>query len=323
MKKSIAVAVLLSTLAAVAAVAATPAAQDHKPVVFLPKNNMRIPVGDVRAKGIDEAAFNSVMDRIQEVYGPIIAQHGGHLVINRLWTDETVNASAEQQGGDWIINMYGGLARHPAVTKDGMMLVACHELGHHLGGFPLIGGGGWASNEGAADYFANLKCLRKTLGDTASANIDPTAKSACEAVYPAGVDRAQCESGAMAGMSVSVLLAELGGSPKPDFTTPDTSTVDSTNDEHPAAQCRLDTYFAASLCAKPVGDDVSRSAPNGGCTKAEGFKVGMRPRCWYAPAAGAESVDPTLASKVNGEAASKAVSNSLESLRSALSSNEL
>src|SRR5579863_10079802 len=105
MKKVIAAAVMLSTFAAVAAVAATPAAQeDHQAVVFLPKNNMKIPVGDVRAKGIDEATFNSVMDRIEQVYGPIIAQHGGQLVVNRLWTDDTVNASAEQQGDQWIIN---------------------------------------------------------------------------------------------------------------------------------------------------------------------------------------------------------------------------
>jgi hypothetical protein len=307
---------------ALLALGIAPRAQDLKYSSFLPANNMRIPVGDVRAKGIDQAGFNVVMDKIEAVYGPIIAAHGGHLVVNRLWDDATVNASAEQQGGDWIINMYGGLARHPAVTQDGMMLVACHELGHHLGGFPLIGGGGWASNEGAADYFAGLKCLRLTLGDGAPGNTDPTAQSSCAAVYPAGAARNHCEASVMAGVSVSTLLAELGGSPTPTLTTPDTSTVDQTNDEHPAAQCRLDTYYQAALCGKPVDQDVSRSDPFGGCTQKDGFKVGSRPRCWYAPASGSEIESEVAKAHVSGSEV-KTVQTQIEALRAALSSNDL
>ena len=142
---------------------------------FLPPNDMKIPVGDFRAKGIQEEMFNSVLDRVQAVYGPIVAQHGGELVINRKWDDPTVNANAQRYGSRWIINMYGGLARHPAVTPEGFATVACHELGHHLGGFPKIWGlfGSWASNEGEADYFATLKCLRLVLPDQAPADLDP------------------------------------------------------------------------------------------------------------------------------------------------------
>lgn len=130
---------------------------------FLPPNDLRIPVGSLEANGISEAQFNQVLDQVQALYGPIIAARGGRLVINRLWSDSTVNASAERNGGQRIINMYGGLARHDAITQDGLALVACHELGHHLGGAPKFGifeRLDWASNEGQSDYFANLKCLR-------------------------------------------------------------------------------------------------------------------------------------------------------------------
>ena len=71
---------------------------------FLPPNDMKIPVGDhsiVGIKnngGITEAQFNMVMDRIAAIYTDKIRAKGGTLVINRLWSDETVNASAEQQG---------------------------------------------------------------------------------------------------------------------------------------------------------------------------------------------------------------------------------
>jgi len=60
--------------------------------------------------------------------------------------------------------MFGGLARHETMTPDGFATVVCHELGHHLGGVPKKFswfGNSWASNEGQADYFGIMKCLRK------------------------------------------------------------------------------------------------------------------------------------------------------------------
>lgn len=249
---------------------------------FLPKNNMRIPVGDVHALGLEENQFNKVLDRVEAVYAPIVAAHGGHLVINRLWDDATVNASAERDGDKWILNMYGGLARYKGVNFDGFALVACHELGHHLGGFPHYQGD-WASNEGEADYHATLKCLRRVLG-TKVANLDPYAKKRCEAVFKKKNDIAHCENGTMAGIDTAALLADLGGEPLPQLNTPDPTQVDQTNDDHPAAQCRLDTMFNGALCAKPVSEDLSDASPDpGACTEDQGYTVGLRPRCWYKP----------------------------------------
>lgn len=75
----------------------------------------------------------------------------------RLW-----NASAQRMGSTWVVNMYGGLARHNEITIDGFALVLCHEIGHHLGGAPKYGGfNTWGTNEGGSDYFATLKCLRR------------------------------------------------------------------------------------------------------------------------------------------------------------------
>src|SRR3569623_2303395 len=67
---------------------------------FLPDNTMRIPVSPFQiSSGLDQAGFNRVLARVQALYGPIVAAHGGHLVINRLWDDPTVNASANRS---WI-----------------------------------------------------------------------------------------------------------------------------------------------------------------------------------------------------------------------------
>lgn len=289
------VALPLAALTLVSLMAAAPAAPKHRES-FLPPNNLKHRIGAKDSGGISEAQFNQVMDQIQAVYGPIIAAHGATLQINRLWTDDTVNASAEEQGNTWILNMYGGLARDKSITQDGMMLVACHEMGHHLGGAPRYGGTDWAANEGEADYFANAKCLRRMFSRSETASFThgaflsddvAIAKAQCAKSFPGAKDQALCLRDAEAGMSVTALLASLGGEAPAHFDTPDTSVVTATNDEHPAAQCRLDTYFQGSLCSKSYTIDMSPTDPAvGGCVVSQGYKSGMRPHCWYKPADG-------------------------------------
>ena len=52
---------------------------------YLPPNNMFIPVGAKNAGGITQIQFNEVIDKVYEVYSPIIRQKGASLKINRLW----------------------------------------------------------------------------------------------------------------------------------------------------------------------------------------------------------------------------------------------
>ncbi len=264
---------------------------------FLPTNQMKIAVGALGAGGITHAQFDAVMDRMAAIYGPILAKSGKRLVINRLWDDPTVNASAQEQGDQDILNMYGGLARHPAITMDGMALVACHEMGHHLGGAPKYGGTDWASNEGEADYFATTKCLHRIFADpgavafTRPAGDEAYAAKACAKAYKGAGDRAICTRSAMAGMSVTSLFTDLGGDPAAHFDTPDPSVVSATNDEHPASQCRLDTYFQGALCTKSWTIGMDDNDPTvGACSRSQGYTVGVRPLCWYKPAAGLTSV---------------------------------
>ena len=265
---------------------------------FLPPNSMRIPVGALRvgadgaAGGLTEAQYNAVMDHLQKIYGPIVASLGGTLQINRLWTDPTVNSSAQREGNTYVLNMYGGLARHPAITQDGETLVACHEMSHHLGGAPKEGSS-WATNEGQSDYAGVLKCIHRMFADSGSIRFsrataaDPVAVKACQ-VYKDPKDQALCVRSAMAGMSVTALFKDLSHATKDArFDTPNTSVVQVTYDEHPEMQCRLDTYFQGSLCTQPASAKQSDTDPAPGtCTLSQGYKVGMRPLCWYKPGSG-------------------------------------
>lgn len=260
---------------------------------FMPENKLNISVYDKETNGMTKEKFLAIVNRVYQAYSPIVKSKGATLQMINSWDDGTVNAYAKRIGSTWQVNMFGGLARHPLVTDDGFMLVVCHETGHHLGGAPKIAsifGNNWASNEGQSDYFGALKCMRRVLaGDdnqsiVSQMKIDPEAKSKCEQVFKSGDDIALCERVAMAGKSLAKLLGELGGNSNVAFDTPDTTVVKKTNDSHPKAQCRMDTYFSASLCDKSYTEDVSDKDPiTGTCIKKDGYAEGIRPLCWYKP----------------------------------------
>lgn len=266
---------------------------------FLPENDMKIPVGfksmAVGAKGLDETQFNAILDRAQRLFGPKIAQAGGTLKINRLWTDETVNASATQNGREWALNMYGGFARHPATTFEGFALVVCHELGHHLGGAPKIDqmfGGAWATNEGGADYFAGTKCLRyffeeddnKAIIAAAKADgtLSPFAEKLCEQQFGSEADQLVCKRTSLSGTSVAGVFQAMKKEATPaKYDTPDNSRVTKTNDDHPATQCRMDTYLASAVCDVDKSVAVSNTDTSQGACVQGVAKVGYRPQCWF------------------------------------------
>ena len=258
---------------------------------FLPENNFNIPVDEKNLTGISEEQFNSVIDQVEDIYAPIVKQFGGNLRVVRNWTDGTVNAYAEQTGSDWMVSMFGGLARHHTVTRDGFALVVCHELGHHIGGAPKYTSEQWASNEGQSDYFATLKCLRRVwMSENNEAvirqmTVPQVVKDSCSRAWRSPVDRAICVRGAMAGDSVAKLFAALSWSMKsPKFDTPDTRQVSVTSDSHPATQCRLDTYFQGALCEKSFNEDVAGdSEVTGTCHNSTAHLIGLRPRCWFKP----------------------------------------
>ncbi|MFP5386294.1 MAG: hypothetical protein ACLGHN_09470 [Bacteriovoracia bacterium] len=272
---------------------------------FVPQNDLYIPSSIKSINGISEQDFNDAIDEVEAVYAPIISGMGARLEIERKWDDGTVNAYASQSGKTWKVAMFGGLARHATITKDAMALVVCHEIGHHIGGAPKKGGsntgGGWggsgggfaswASNEGQSDYFAVLKCLRKAwINDNNEAivkklNAPKMVTDLCKKTYKRNkIETALCVRTSMAGKSVGDLFAALGKLPEPKFETPDANVVSRTNDNHPKAQCRLDTYYQGSVCDVNMNEDVSQTEEvKGTCHGSLGHKTGTRPLCWFKP----------------------------------------
>ena len=271
---------------------------------FAPPNNFNLLDDPNKPGNITEQQFNTIVNSIVAIWQPIAKAHGAVLTADANWKDSTVNAYAEEKGNSWMVHFFGGLARRPEITPDGFALVVCHELGHHFGGYYFYGDKEWAAAEGQADYFATQMCGRHIFANLQNnirfltPNAPEPVKENCTAVWgkdPKAV--AECARISAASLSLATLLAKLGNSPAPHFETPDKSQVSQTNVAHPAAQCRLDTYFAGALCSVTLPPDQTpgRGNPAGNNSKdseaqaykfscaQNAFKVGFRPRCWFKP----------------------------------------
>lgn len=254
---------------------------------FLPENTLRIEEGALETSKIDQKTFNSVIDKVESLYAPVVAEKGGELVIERKWKDSTVNAYASRKGHKWIVSMFGGLARHPMMTVDGLVSVVCHELGHHLGGVPRKMFS-WAANEGEADYFATLKCMRNVMSHEENpvlADVPLALTQACQKSFNSNEDIRICERDGMAGLTMARLLSAVRKEKvPPSFDTPDPTVVKRTSDAHPLPQCRLDTYFAGAICDKDWHEEIGENdVSQGACSVEKRENIGVRPLCWYKP----------------------------------------
>ncbi len=274
-----------------------------------PAQIKNIPDLNERDANMTQQEFNEVIDKAEAYYAPIIQSHGGRLVVNRKWDDDTLNASASQFFGTWNVNMYGGLARHPEMTLDGFAMVLCHELGHHLAGFTFrkgFGGfgGTWAANEGQSDYFAAHSCSRELWKDETDINatfrgqVPEQVAQRCDQVWSTTEEQDLCYRINAGGESLSRVLSALADDPEfPTFETPDSNKVNKIDDSHPRAQCRLDTTYAASLCKADFdpavipgksmedqfGVEAEEEASLYTCMEISNFMDGIRPRCWFKP----------------------------------------
>lgn len=266
----------------------------HKYHGFMPDNNLYLQDNFLRAN-IVESEFNDVITRAENIYRPIFQSFGANLQIVRKWNDSTVNAYADQMGNTWRVTMFGGMARRPEVTADGFALVLCHEIGHHLGGFPFYGDRDWASNEGNSDYFASLDCAKKIWpkDGIVSGTPHPAIVQKCDTTWSNDLERKHCYRVGMAGKSLAELLAGLNNDSL-DVSSRDPMVVSTTNNAHPAGQCRFDTYLAGALCTKQFNDKIIPGKGNrSGNNSLSAEKIanqyscptgtGARPRCWFAP----------------------------------------
>lgn len=266
---------------------------------FLPPNDLWKEDHQRAVGGINEAQFNAVIDEAIAHFEPFLkANFNAKLQVGRLWSNSAVNASASQVFSTWSVNMYGGLARRPEATEDGFALVLCHEIGHHIAGYPFSGA--WAANEGQSDYYATLSCARDLWKDQKAKNalsravIAEYPKSLCDKVWSDTDEQNLCYRSMLGSKSLGALLATLEKS-KVDYHTTDARVVTKTSHSHPRGQCRMDTMMAGALCkqsfdatsipGKDLGwnrnsKEAEQSSGRFTCLSQE-FAIGSRSNCWF------------------------------------------
>ena len=266
---------------------ASPVKYKDEDGLCIPSNKLNYDSRNKSLNGLSEMDYNFILDQVEAVMGPSIKKIlNKNLIINRLWTEGAVDAHTTRDENDNpVIVVNGGLARHPLMTKDGFLLLVCHEIGHHLGGAPKILRGtsglrGWSSAEGQADYYATTKCLPQffQLG-MESKDIDYDNDVVDQGLALSKCSDNLCARIVLSGLAVSQVFASLvKGTPEPSLLLSDPVKVEKTFYKHPNPQCRLDTYLSGANC--DVGRDISFDLNDpkiGACVKDQG----ARPLCWY------------------------------------------
>jgi hypothetical protein len=274
-------------LCALLLVSSVASAQERWFKPFMPENDL-YKDDNLASSNITEKEFDAILAYIESVYKPVVAYHGAKLVVEKEWSKSTVNAYATQRGCpslgqrcQWIIHFYGGLARRHEVTADGFALVAAHELAHHLGGFPQSS---WASVEGQSDYIATHSIAKELWKNDVEKNAESAKiipaypKGLCDEAYKENAERNLCYRIMLAGKSLADLLSDSTAR----FDKPSKEKVERTNPNHPAGQCRLDTYMAGVQCLKAYPVRVlPKSEKESAKYNCVGKELGARPACWF------------------------------------------
>jgi hypothetical protein len=149
------------------------------------------------------------------------------------------------------------------------------------------------TNEGEADYYATLKCSRRFFADEDNlaalrkTGVDRFLAVECRKNFVNRNDQWICMRSGMAARTLVRVLQRLNGDRTPvSFQTPDQSKPLLISEmDHPAAQCRLDTFLNGARCPVPASTPLSeKSYWPGTCDReAEAPNSGSRPRCWFKP----------------------------------------
>ncbi len=253
-----------------------------------PKSDLAFTTNNKSLDGISESEFVFLIERAKNAMSLEIKKATGKtLVMNPQWNDPKVDAHATRdESFNPVVVINGGLARHPQMTRDGLLLIICHEIGHHLGGAPKSFRGNsnlrsWSSAEGEADYFATSKCLPRIFSDgaeTKGLDFEIDTVNLKHALNKCKDDN--CARISLAGLSVSQVFASLKvGTPEPQIYKNDLTVVTQTVYNHPNPQCRLDTYIAGAVCDVSLDLPFDNLDPRvGACL---GNSPGARPRCWF------------------------------------------
>lgn len=230
---------------------------------------------------VSEESFYKIVANVYSLYAMTAKNSGRTMYIKTLdwktpyfsaWAGQDNEASNESL---YHINFWGGLARLPYMTNAAFALVACHEVGHILGGEPRIKINAMhnMSSEGQSDYFAASHCLKNyamRFELPLEVEVDPYITARCFEKFNDDKENFEiCLQVAQAGNSLAHSLAFLSDFEGLNISSPSENQVNETLfNSYPDVQCRLDTFMQAAL--SDFRSNFSDEIPSGD-----------RPACWF------------------------------------------
>jgi hypothetical protein len=221
---------------------------------------------------VSHEEVDKVVSEIEKIYIPLFKEkYNVNFKIKLKQNNPIYYAFADKgPGNEWFIEIHGGYLSATSMTETTLALLMCHEIGHLDGGEPFFKSSRYIQNasvEGQADFYATNECLKKYLKSKEilahpKASKSGIAKKICLTSYiEDSEDFIICQH----SLNASYNLQKIH---KPEdsisFEMNDLSVRDTTLEEHPSSQCRLDTYVMGAIALE--NDDIQLK----------------KPRCWYA-----------------------------------------
>lgn len=214
-----------------------------------------------KAQALTLREYSLVEQKIRSYYQSF--EKRKELKINAFWNNNVPNAYTKNDENKIDIYILGGFLKSRLMTKNVLALVLCHELGHHMGGYPfgLIQRRGSnddrpehdLSNEGQADFWAANNCMWEVLDDKKEHFY---INQKCLERFRTEEQRSLCQQIINAGKSYVNLVKNILN-----LNYETTVTANATRNlyvgEYPSLDCRRETYRAGAL------------------------KRSNRPKCWY------------------------------------------
>lgn len=175
------------------------------------------------------------------------------------------DAFAELREGRRVVRLNAGLLLGREIDEDVVALVACHELGHHFGGEPAFENPPFAF-EGQADFYSTQECFPFWVSRSESpARVPGQAVEYCRTAL--GRTDVLCARTLGASLKLTRVVAARKRLPVTELAAFDANVASATLIEHPAPQCRLDTFKSGFITRAIDGAQVESN----------------RPACWFAP----------------------------------------
>lgn len=247
-------------------------------------------VSQVALGKVSRDDLNLLSQQFIEVIGKRKELQSYSLQIEFLEGRTSINATFHYRKPNINLLFYQGLLDHEDLKPSVFLSVACHELGHIIGGAPKydLAWNSYVGYEGQSDYFVSLKCLRWLLEDSffqkyllqyQTQSQDPFVIQQCQEQFKSEDQIKVCRMSAQAGLEFIQFFENVKEEDfYSSFGTPDSLVAGGTYGIHPDFQCRLDTFLAGALCRQGHDREVSDMDPFQGTCK-EG--PGARPQCWF------------------------------------------